>query len=297
MKSFLSIFILIIFPFNSFAYDEKESFFNSITAIFLYDAIGHLETVNGEFTDRPPLIVPEPGSMYIYPFDLFVRIFDRHTGKVYFTRDLVRLHGHFRSDELTMDIKFVPGIDDNLSIFMNNSSEANLIYIDQRENDFYFILAYSPCNCEFFHLSCDIDFNALIIIDEVQINFYRPIGRITESITNIFFVFEEVEKSSGTIIFDYVNLSNLDILKHLHVIQAFIETNDVDFLNLPNNGEYYLELINEASFRVKNNHIRDDLFHSFLDPFEIRHILWELVWCDCGNTVRTSVHTCDSLYE
>ena len=294
MKIILIILCLFIVSLP-LAASDKLSFFKSIRSIVIYDAVGHMETINGELTGRPPLILPEAGSMYIYPYDVFIRIFDRFTGNEYFTRNLLQLHGHFSwNDYASNNMRFVPGIDDRLSISLNDYSKANFIFIEQRQNDFYFIVAYRQCSCEGLFFSCDIiDFEYLLIIDEVRIDFYRPVGRI-ETLSNIFFNFEEAEQRQGTIVFDYVNLSNIDIIKHLAVIKTFIETSDFGFLNLSHDREYYLELLSEAVRRVESRDVSRP-FVSWLDPFGIRSLLWGILFCNCGN-IRSLANECYNFF-
>jgi hypothetical protein len=79
----------------------------------------------------------------------------------------------------------------------------------------------------------------------------------------------------ASIVFDFVNLSNVDILGDINTVKTFIENNDIDLLGLKNSKEHYLERLNEAHRRVEN--IDGKLLFSPYDPFEMKGILRELL--------------------
>ena len=279
---------------------DLDSFMNSLIGIYFYDAVGYLEVADGKISNRPPLILPATGINHIYPYGLFIKMFDKNTGAEYYTNNLHNVLGHFsqanidygeQGNYITDELVFVPGPDESLSISMKDYSNANSIYIEQRESDYYFVVAHFPDDY-FWSVDCDeYHGNKITIIDEVKIIFYKPIGRIDKAFPadipftfkeareaqgNIFFTFENAEEVQGSIVFDYANLSNTDILKNLDNIQMFMLNNNIDFLKLEYSKEFYLEKLNEAISRIKNNEREFYIFP--LDPFAIKHIMYDLLF-------------------
>jgi hypothetical protein len=287
VKKFFVLLFFIFASVNCIA-DGLDYFYKSLTNIFYYDVIGYLEISDGKISDRPPLIISASGYNYIYPYNSFIKIFDKYTGDEYYTRNLNDVTGYFTRILLDTDAQgnyisddwiFIPGPDERLSISMKDYSNANRIYIEPRGSDYYFVIARFPPDGFHPHMigneyddNCD---DEVVIIDEFKINFYKPTGRIHKSSNGIYFTFDKAEETQGDIFFDFVNLSNIDILSDINTVKTFIENNDIDFLNLKNSREYYLEMLNEAYRRVENNNVIS-LFSPY-DPFEIKGILYELL--------------------
>lgn len=260
MKRYNIFYLFLIFFSGCYEHDSG-SFYNALNNIRCYDVMGFLETEdNNLLLENKPLIVPATGYVYLYPYDSFVKVYNKFTGEEYYTRDLF----------------FVTAPDEEFTVCTENYSDVNFIFLEEKDNRFFFVFAYVPFSYLIPNINGTvgnvIPADEIIIINNIEVIFYRPIGRIIETIGNVYFKFENIEEISGVVVFDYANLSNVNILKQLDIVKLYIQKNDIGFLNSFYSKDYYLNKIYEAYNAIKINGV-----NSIIDPYNIKYILKELL--------------------
>jgi hypothetical protein len=232
------IFLLLFFinvHLNLFSQTKIDSYITSLKNIINFDTPGYQDIVNDFLTNRRPYSLNEfaRGYFSIRPYDIFIKVYEKNSNEEYYTRcTSMDLQDGF--------IYFNP----NFIINLINIPSANRFRIIKRDTEYFLQFQYMDMIIPKY-VDDSVELN---IVDEFEIMFYKPIGRIVKNIDNIFFQFESIEEVQGGFEYDVLDLSNIDLKKEIMNLH-----NHIDNLESAEIKNKYIEKINFALYLINNN--------------------------------------------
>ena len=188
--------------------------------ILNFDTHGYQDITRGNIlTHRIPFSIksfPMSGEA-IRPYDVFIKCYDKNTNEEYYTRSLFfKINDgylHFNQDFILATIVFSEANNFSLST-MNDTSNASFC-VQLLKIVFSIGQEYKE-----------------ELIGEFMLPFYRPTGKITANIDNVFFQFEAVEETQGYFLHGMFDLSNIDLRAEIMNLYSHINTIEVEWVRI-----------------------------------------------------------------
>ncbi|MDR2924042.1 MAG: hypothetical protein LBU85_11970 [Treponema sp.] len=219
------VFILLVFASlcNLYSQEHIENYLLCLRNILNYDTPGYQEiTLGNALTYRVPLSIdpfPRSGDS-IRPYDVFIKCYNKNTKEEYYTRSsFIYINDgylYFNQDFILVNTAF-PEANNYLLTTMNDTSNVSF-YVYLMKILFLKEQGYEETIGQYKEE----------IIGELKLSFYRPKGKITANVNNVFFQFEAVEETEGCFLHGRFDLSNIDLRAEIMKLYSYINTIELE---------------------------------------------------------------------
>jgi hypothetical protein len=249
---------------NLYSQEHIENYLLTLRNILNFDTYGYQDIIWGNtLTHRTPFSInsfPRSGDA-IRPYDVFIKCYDKNTNEEYYTRSLFIYvndgYLHFNQDFILVTTAFPKANNFSLSTMNDTSNVSFLVQLVK-------IL-----------FSIGREYKEELI-GEFMLPFYKPIGKITANIDNVFFQFEAVEETQGYFLHGTVDLSNIDLRAEVIRLYSYINTIELEWVRI--------KYTKKLDFLIN---ILDNNFNALIDmPHIIRMTITQFYSMEVINNLR-----------